>query len=111
MSYTVLALLPTLSEQILRTMDLELLTKELQARSKTRPNPPLTSLNQSILSEGELPPCARSPTPSTSATSSLAESSEGNGYTEGRAQVIICAENKSLVDSPTFRDIQPLNQS
>ena len=35
-SYTVLALLPTLAEQIMEGMDVESLTQELQARSKTR---------------------------------------------------------------------------
>ncbi|KAJ3510473.1 hypothetical protein NLJ89_g4654 [Agrocybe chaxingu] len=35
-SFTVLALLATLSEQILQTMDVEALTKELQARSRVR---------------------------------------------------------------------------
>lgn len=35
-SYTILALLPTLSEQILETMDVETLTNELQARSRAR---------------------------------------------------------------------------
>jgi len=43
-SYTVLALLPTLSEQILRTMDVEALTDELQSRAKSRnsvQSPPL----------------------------------------------------------------------
>ena len=36
MSYTVLALLPTLAEQIMQGMDVESLTQELQARSKAR---------------------------------------------------------------------------
>ncbi|KAF9531246.1 Peroxin-3-domain-containing protein [Crepidotus variabilis] len=35
-SWTVLALLPTLSEQILESMDVETLTNELQSRSKSR---------------------------------------------------------------------------
>jgi peroxin-3 len=35
-SYTALALLPTLGDQILETMDVEALTRELQARSKAR---------------------------------------------------------------------------
>ena len=36
MSYTVLAMLPTLAEQVLEEMDVEYLTKELQNRSKAR---------------------------------------------------------------------------
>jgi peroxin-3 len=37
-SYTVLALLPTLSEQVVQTMDVEVLINELQSRSKSRKN-------------------------------------------------------------------------
>ncbi|KXN82906.1 Peroxisomal biogenesis factor 3 [Leucoagaricus sp. SymC.cos] len=51
-SYTVLALLPTLGDQILENMDVEAITKELQARSKARnarqPTQTSSSLSSSI---------------------------------------------------------------
>jgi len=54
-SYTILALLPTLSEQILGTMDVETLTNELQARSRAR---------NAILVSPSIPPPLALPTPS-----------------------------------------------
>ncbi|PFH46414.1 hypothetical protein AMATHDRAFT_155140 [Amanita thiersii Skay4041] len=53
-SYTVLALLPTLAEQVMEGMDVESLTQELQSRSKARTNEGLqprhrTSLSSSVV--------------------------------------------------------------
>ncbi|KAF5339106.1 hypothetical protein D9611_011248 [Ephemerocybe angulata] len=47
-SYTILALLPTLSSQILAEMNVETLTKELQSRSSKKPAPQTPSLASSI---------------------------------------------------------------
>ncbi|KAF8334407.1 Peroxin-3-domain-containing protein [Amanita rubescens] len=52
-SYTVLALLPTLAEQIMEGMDVESLTQELQARSKARTT---AGLQQTIRQQHEANP-------------------------------------------------------
>ncbi|SRR6266576_3787148 len=52
-SYTVLALLPTLAEQIMEGMDVESLTQELQARSKARTT---TGLQHTIRQQNEANP-------------------------------------------------------
>jgi len=111
-SYTVLALLPTLSEQILQTMDLELLTNELQIRSKSRNKlPPLAFPTEgdgcSVASTGFQPPHSRSLTPSASAPSSLAESQEGSGDKGGVFQAAVRMGSEPSVNSLKCRDIQP----
>ncbi|KAJ7045987.1 Peroxin-3 [Mycena alexandri] len=53
-SYTILMLLPALSEQVLREMDLDSITRELQAHSKARSSAGPSSLSASIASSVEL---------------------------------------------------------
>ncbi|KAF8965782.1 Peroxin-3-domain-containing protein [Flammula alnicola] len=84
-AYTILALLPTLSAQVLRDMDVDVLTQELQTRSRARSarvhlapvaSRPPSSLASSITSSVNEAELERSRSPAASAVSST----DGNGY-------------------------------
>ncbi|KJA23709.1 hypothetical protein HYPSUDRAFT_201142 [Hypholoma sublateritium FD-334 SS-4] len=96
-SYTVLALLPTLSAQVLHDMDVDVLTRELQARSRARSTRvavaarrPSSSLISSLVEVSAYPPSPYPPitlTPSEaeadtrSDVDSVAHSSEAGSHT------------------------------
>jgi peroxin-3 len=99
-AYTVLALLPTLSEQVLQDMDVDTLTRELQARSKARTSRtlpaqptsrPPSSLASSIVEVAAYPPAPYPPiaphdvdADARSDVESVAHSSETGSQTDER---------------------------
>ncbi|KAF7305908.1 hypothetical protein HMN09_00745000 [Mycena chlorophos] len=91
-SYTVLMLIPALSEQVLREMDVDALTHELQAYSKARSTP---SLSASVASSIDMP--AARPESRSESDTSLVDTASTQSWVEtspmGRSGEMILGES------------------
>ncbi|KAF9483303.1 hypothetical protein BDN70DRAFT_874009 [Pholiota conissans] len=112
-AYTILALLPTLSEQVLQDMDVDSLTRELQARSRARaakvlPARPPSSLASSIVEIEGYPPSPYPPISRTDAdvdarsdAGSIAQSSETGSTEERTTSVYHTTTSASFISETT----------
>jgi len=93
-------------------MDLELLTNELQIRSKSKYKPPEACPTEKdgcwVGSTGSQPPLSRS---SASVASSLAESPKVSGEKEDACQEAVRMGSELSVNALKYRDIQPTDPS
>ncbi|KAJ7071941.1 Peroxin-3 [Mycena amicta] len=91
-SYTVLMLIPALSEQVLREMDVDSITQELQAQSKARLANSTSSLSASIASSVDMPNPQRPDSRSESETSFT-----GSGSTQSWVETSQIGESREMI--------------